>query len=171
MDWHEVEAKLKERALEVAQHLLPQGKREGGEWVCGNLDGQPGRSLKVNVTGKVGVNYAPDQKVFDFLPGTNYNVYVYGELGFAIPGLPLSFHSHVGHTGGGFDYTKDYIDYTVGVSYKWKSLTFDISGVGTNVSHSDARNNPFPDQTGTLSPFQTYRASKAVVVGSVSASF
>ncbi len=123
------------------------------------------------VTGKVGVNYAPDQKVFDFLPGTNYNVYVYGELGFAIPGLPLSFHSHVGHTGGGFDYTKDYIDYTVGVSYKWKSLTFDISGVGTNVSHSDARNNPFPDQTGTLSPFQTYRASKAVVVGSVSASF
>ena len=55
MDWIEVEAKLKERALEVAQHLLPQGKREGGEWVCGNLDGQPGRSLKVNVTGKVGV--------------------------------------------------------------------------------------------------------------------
>jgi twinkle protein len=55
MDWLEVEAKLKERALEVAQHLLPNGRREGGEWVCGSLDGQPGRSLKVNVTGKVGV--------------------------------------------------------------------------------------------------------------------
>lgn len=55
MDWQDVEAKLKERALEVAQHLLPNGRREGGEWVCGNLDGQPGRSLKVNVAGKVGV--------------------------------------------------------------------------------------------------------------------
>ena len=55
MDWRDVETKLQERALEVAQHLLPNGKREGSEWVCGNLDGQPGRSLKVNITGKVGV--------------------------------------------------------------------------------------------------------------------
>lgn len=122
-------------------------------------------------TAKVGVNIAPNQKVFDYYSGTNYNVYVYGELGFGIPGTAFSVHSHVGHTGGGFDYTKDYVDYTVGVSYKWKALTFDISGVGTNVSHSDARNNPFPDQTGTPSPFQTYRAGKAVVVGSISASF
>jgi twinkle protein len=55
MDWLEVEAKLKERALDVAQHLLPSGKREAGEWICGNLDGQKGRSLKVNLAGKVGV--------------------------------------------------------------------------------------------------------------------
>lgn len=55
MDWRDVETKLQERVLEVVQHLLPHGKREGGEWVCGNLDGQPGRSLKVNVTNKVGV--------------------------------------------------------------------------------------------------------------------
>jgi len=122
-------------------------------------------------TAKLGVNVAPNQKVFDYYSGTNHNVYVYGELGFAIPHTPLTFHSHIGHTGGGFDYTKDYIDYTVGVSYKWKALTFDISGVGTNVSHSDARNNPFPDQTGTLNSFQTYRAGKSVVVGSISASF
>jgi len=122
-------------------------------------------------TAKVGVNVAPNQKVFDYYSGTNYNVYVYGELSFAVPGTAFSVHSHVGHTGGGFDYTKDYIDYTVGVSYKWKMLTFDISGVGTNVSHRNSRDNPFPDQTGTLSPFQTYRAAKAVVVGSISASF
>lgn len=123
------------------------------------------------VTGKVGVNVAPDQKVFDYYSGTNYNVYVYGELGFAVPGTAFSVHSHVGHTGGGFDYTKDYIDYAVGVSYRWKALTFDVSGVGTNVSRKDSRNNPIADQTGTLSPFQTYRAAKAVVVGSISASF
>ena len=36
-------------------HLLPRGKREGENWVCGNLDGQPGRSLKVNIAGKPGV--------------------------------------------------------------------------------------------------------------------
>jgi uncharacterized protein (TIGR02001 family) len=123
------------------------------------------------VTAKVGGNIAPDQKVFDYYSGTNYNVYVYGELGFAVPGTAFSVHTHVGHTGGGFDYTKDYIDYTAGVSYKWKALTFDVSGVGTNVSHKNARNNPFVDQTGTPSSFQTYRAAKAVVVGSISASF
>jgi uncharacterized protein (TIGR02001 family) len=122
-------------------------------------------------TAKVGVNVAPNQHVFDFYSGTNYNVYVYGELGFAIPKTPLSFHSHLGHTGGGFDYTKDYLDYTVGVSYKWKALTFDISGTGTNVSKQNSRFNPFADQTGTLNAGETHRAAKAVVVGSVSASF
>ena len=55
MDWREVEAKLCERAGDVAMHLLPHGKREGNEWSCGNLDGQPGRSLKVNVGGKPGL--------------------------------------------------------------------------------------------------------------------
>ena len=43
-------------------------------------------------------------------------------------------HGHLGHTGGGFDVTKDYIDYVVGLGYKWKNLTFDISGTGTNLS-------------------------------------
>lgn len=122
-------------------------------------------------TAKVGVNIAPNQKVFDYYSGTNYNVYVYGELGFSVPHTAFSVHSHVGHTGGGFDYTKDYIDYTVGVSYKWKALTFDISGVGTNVSKSNARFNPFADQTGTPNAGETHRAAKAVVVGSISASF
>jgi twinkle protein len=55
MDWQEVEAKLTERAPQVAQHLLPYGRREGGEWVCGNLNGQPGNSLKVNVSNRPGV--------------------------------------------------------------------------------------------------------------------
>ena len=35
MDWTDIETKLRERVGEVCQHLLPQGKREGNEWLCG----------------------------------------------------------------------------------------------------------------------------------------
>ncbi|PWU21749.1 MAG: hypothetical protein C5B50_00920 [Verrucomicrobia bacterium] len=47
MHWMDIEIKLRERVLEICQHLLPNGKREGNEWVCGRIDGKPGRSLKV----------------------------------------------------------------------------------------------------------------------------
>lgn len=40
----------------VASYLLPNGKRVGNEWECGNLHGDPGKSLKVHLTGdKAGV--------------------------------------------------------------------------------------------------------------------
>jgi uncharacterized protein (TIGR02001 family) len=120
------------------------------------------------VTAKAGVNWAPKQAYFDdFATATRYNMYVYGELGFSLKNLPVSFHSHVGHTGGGLDYAgRDYIDYTVGATYKWKSLAFDISVVGTNLSKSDTR--PF-DLALDTNDFR--RSAKSVVVGSVSASF
>lgn len=117
-------------------------------------------------TAKVGVYFAPDQK-----NTVRSNTYVYGELSAGIPGTPISLHSHLGHTGGAFDYTKDYLDYNVGAAVKWKALTFDLSLVGTNVKRRDALRAPFADQTGALSPFETYRAAKTVVVASVTASF
>lgn len=124
------------------------------------------------VTAKAGVNFAPHQKVFDynFTSPTRHNVYVYGELGTAIPGTPISIHSHLGHTGGGFDWGKPYFDYTVGASYKWKALTFDISAVGTDVSRSDIDRGfgCFGDPV-CINAF--HRMSKTVVVGSVTASF
>jgi uncharacterized protein (TIGR02001 family) len=124
------------------------------------------------ITAKLGANFAPNQRVFNFLSGTNHSVYVYGELSYSGPAkFPITLHTHLGHTGGGFDYTKDYIDYVAGASYKWKALTFDISYVGTNISHHNARINPLFDQDGDLSPSQTYRAAKGVFVGSISASF
>lgn len=55
MDWTDIEAKLVERAEEVCRHLFPNGKREGAEFVVGSLAGEAGNSLKVNLTGKVGV--------------------------------------------------------------------------------------------------------------------
>lgn len=118
-------------------------------------------------TAKVGVYFAPNQE-----NTSRSNTYVYGELSGGIPGTPISLHAHLGHTGGAFDYAgKDYLDYTVGASYKWKALTFDISAVGTNISRSDTRFNPFLDQTGTPSPHETYRAAKLVPVASITASF
>lgn len=117
------------------------------------------------VTAKAGINFAPNQDYFkDWNTTTKHNVYVFGELGFALPGLPISVHSHLGHTGGGFDYLgHQYLDYSVGAAYKWKSLTFDLSVVGTNLSKQDTLYSPaFRDG---------YRAAKTVLVGSVSASF
>jgi twinkle protein len=63
MDWQDIEAKLCERAEEVCRHLLPNGHREGANYVCGDLDGKPGDSLKVNLQGKAGVwrDFASDK--------------------------------------------------------------------------------------------------------------
>ncbi|HET8613063.1 MAG TPA: TorF family putative porin [Sphingomonas sp.] len=123
------------------------------------------------VTARAGVNWAPDQGVFDAAPGADYNIYIYGDLTAAIPTTGFTLHSHVGHTGGGFDYTKDYIDYSVGATYRWKALAFDLSLVGANIGRDDARRAPLLDQNGVPNPRQTYRAAKTVLVGSVTASF
>lgn len=125
------------------------------------------------VTAKAGINWAPKQSYFDnWNTTTKYNMYVFGELGLAVPGTSFSIHSHLGHTGGGFDYLgHDYLDYTVGVSYKWKALTFDVSLVGTNLSKSDSRV-LIDDGTGNLVNNADFRrAAKSAAVGSVSASF
>lgn len=114
------------------------------------------------VSAKVGVYYAPAQKVFNlsvFSPTRN-NTYVYGELSGAIPGTPITLHGHLGHTGGGFDYAKQYLDYTVGASVTWKALTLDASLVGTNVSKSDVLNSTY-----------FYRPAKPVGVVSLTAAF
>ena len=114
------------------------------------------------VTAKAGVYYAPAQKVFNlnFSSPTRNNTYVYAELSSGIPGTPLAIHGHLGHTGGGFDYYKQYIDYTAGVSYTWKALTLDASLVGTNISRSDVGNSNY-----------RYRPAKPVGVVSLTASF
>lgn len=119
------------------------------------------------VTAKAGINWAPNQSYFkDFATATRHNVYVYGELGLALPNFPVAFHSHLGHTAGGFDYltnngVKQYLDYTVGATYKWKALAFDLSVVGTNVSKRDT----------SLLDNDFHRAAKTVLVGTISASF
>ncbi len=56
MDIRELSEKLAQQAEAVASYLLPQGKRERHEWVCGSVAGEPGQSLKVHLTGgKAGI--------------------------------------------------------------------------------------------------------------------
>ncbi|QBY43221.1 toprim domain-containing protein [Arsenophonus nasoniae] len=38
--------------VRVAKYLLPEGKKEGQEWVAGSVHGEQGKSLKVNLSGK-----------------------------------------------------------------------------------------------------------------------
>lgn len=51
MDINEIKRRLSERALDVAAHLLPAGKKEGQEWRVGSIRGEPGKSLGVHLTG------------------------------------------------------------------------------------------------------------------------
>jgi uncharacterized protein (TIGR02001 family) len=131
-------------------------------------------------TAKLGINVAPGQEVFNYnwTSPKHSNVYVYGELGGGIPKTPITIHTHLGYTTGGFAWAKDYLDYTAGVSYKWKALTFDISVVGTNVTKSNITNAFYPAYLGTggclsASTCTTYfnRMSKVVPVASLTASF
>ncbi len=123
-------------------------------------------------TGKVGVYFAPAQKVFNFnwTSPTRSNTYVYGELSSGIPGTPITLHSHLGYTGGGFDWGKAYLDYNVGASVKWKALTLDASLVGTNVSKANI-NTGFgcANNVACITAFD--RMSKTVGVVSLTASF
>lgn len=64
MNWQEISFRLAQDAEAVASMLLPNGKREGAEWVAGSTDGESGRSLKVRISGsKAGVwcDFAGDQ--------------------------------------------------------------------------------------------------------------
>jgi uncharacterized protein (TIGR02001 family) len=125
------------------------------------------------VTAKIGLNWAPKQHYFNLLASniTHYNMYVYGELGFTPVKSPaFTFHSHVGHTGGGLDFVKPYVDYVAGISYKWKALTFDISAVGTSISKSDVANHGLGAE-GTNFNNSVYRYGKFAPVGSITASF
>ena len=48
----EIVQRMNEQAEQIARHLLPHGKPSGREWVVGSLDGEPGQSLKVCLSGE-----------------------------------------------------------------------------------------------------------------------
>lgn len=56
MDVSEISKTLASRAEEIAQYLLPNGKRKGQEYCVGSVSGEQGDSLKVHLTGnKAGI--------------------------------------------------------------------------------------------------------------------
>jgi uncharacterized protein (TIGR02001 family) len=110
---------------------------------------------------KAGINFAPKQAYFnDFKTPSKSNAYKYVEATYAVPETALTLHAHVAHSAGGFNWTKEYVDYTVGAGYKIKSITLDASLVGTNVSKTDAGG-----------ANEVYRAGKPVGVLSLTAAF
>lgn len=61
---------LNRNAERICQHLLPNGRRKTGEWVCGDLSGKPGESLKIVIDGDktgVGSDFATGQRFGDLL--------------------------------------------------------------------------------------------------------
>ena len=52
----ELSERLSQKAEDFARFLFPQGKKSGNEWCVGNLQGESGTSLKINIRGaKAGV--------------------------------------------------------------------------------------------------------------------
>ncbi len=51
MNAAEISAFLADRAADVAEYLLPEGKKASGEWCVGSLSGEAGQSLKVRISG------------------------------------------------------------------------------------------------------------------------
>jgi len=111
---------------------------------------------------KGGVNWAPKQHYFGgngYATPVKYSVYKYAEFSVSPPVLPaLTVHGHLGHTAGGLDYPVAYLDYTVGAGYKYKSLTLDLSLVGTDLKRSTVG-------------ADIYRQGKAIPVLSLTAAF
>lgn len=56
MNISDISAMLANQAQSVAQYLLPEGKKISAEWCVGSINGDPGKSLRVHLTGsKAGV--------------------------------------------------------------------------------------------------------------------
>lgn len=121
------------------------------------------------VRAKLGLNFAPAQKVFNiaaFSP-TRSNTYVYGDLTGDIPGTPLTLHGHLGYTSGGLQYVRPYVDYAVGISATYRRLTLDASVVGTDIGRSRIAGS----LCGGACAEYTYRPAKPVGVVSLTAAF
>lgn len=101
-------------------------------------------------TAKVGAAYAYKQHAqsctYDPRCGGDSredNLYVYGELGGAIPNTGFSVSSHLGYSHGRSYLTnglKGYLDWNVGVAYAWKNLTLGVSYVDTDAEFGEFTN-------------------------------
>src|SRR5205085_4293463 len=59
IDFPALAAELLARAEQLAAEWLPGGRRDGAEWRCGSLRGEPGDSFAVNVRTGVWSEFAP----------------------------------------------------------------------------------------------------------------
>lgn len=110
------------------------------------------------LTAKVTANYAPKQKALSVGNGSEDNLYLAGDLSYAVPKTALSLTGHLGHTFGPsyLSIGKGYTDWNAGAAYAIKNLTLGVSYIDTNKS--------LPGPTGR-------NLSGSTVVGSVGVSF
>lgn len=88
------------------------------------------------VTVKGTIAYAPKQKALSVGNGAEDNLYLAGDMSFAVPKTPVGLTAHFGHSFGPSYLTigKEYSDWSLGATFTHKSLTAGISYVDTNKS-------------------------------------
>lgn len=71
MNANEVLTHANSRCEEICRYLLPNGHRNGNKWLCGNIYGEPGDSLKITLSG---VNIGTWKDFADNNPGAKNNI-------------------------------------------------------------------------------------------------
>jgi uncharacterized protein (TIGR02001 family) len=86
------------------------------------------------LTAKATVNYAPKQKALSVGNGSEDNLYLAGDLTYAIPKTPVSLVGHFGHTWGPsyLSIGKEYTDWNLGVSVSHGPLSVSLLYIDTN---------------------------------------
>lgn len=91
-------------------------------------------------TAKAGLAYAPKQHALAATHARDDNLYMYGELGGAIPGTGFTVLGHLGYSHGRSVLTsglKGYVDWNLGVNYTWKNLTLGVTYVDTDIGDDE----------------------------------
>ena len=86
--------------------------------------------------GKLSAAYAPRQKALSVGQGREENLYGAADLSADVPGTPVSFSAHVGHSRGRsyLSIGDDYTDWSLGASYTRSGLTFGLAYVDSDAS-------------------------------------
>lgn len=87
-------------------------------------------------TAKLTAAYAPEQAALTIGAGKEDNLYLAGDLSYAIPASPVSLNAHLGHSFGPSYLTigDEYTDWALGASMDVSNLTFGLSYVDTSKS-------------------------------------
>jgi len=87
-----------------------------------------------HLTAKITANYAPRQRALGIGSSDEDNLYLAGDLTFAIPKSPLSLTAHLGHTTGPsyLSIGRQYTDWNVGASLAHGPLTASLVYVDTD---------------------------------------
>ena len=88
------------------------------------------------VTAKVGAAFAPSQDALT----DNSNIYLFSDLSSGLPGTPLTLKGHLGWSKGDTPLSPsgEYMDWSLGADFAWRSLTLGASYVDTNLSAEEA---------------------------------